>query len=185
MKVRAKCSYCGRFFSIERGALRRAQKAGYSVYCTREHAGLGRRTNRTLVEKKAIKADYDKEYRRRNAKILKKKKAAYFARTYDPVHAAIERKKRMPSHVEYCRQPAYKAKKRLYDIGYNQRQSRKDQRKMYHYTGATNPKDEQQWLSRNRATVRNIRRLLKSGKLYPEALSSLIARYGLEQISLT
>jgi hypothetical protein len=46
---------------------------------------------------------------------LRIKKAAYFQKTYDPVKAAIERKKRMPRHVEYCRSPEYRAKKREYD----------------------------------------------------------------------
>jgi hypothetical protein len=45
-------------------------------------------------------------------------KPAPHKRTYDPVKAAVERKKRMPRHVEYCRQPAYKAWKREYDRRY-------------------------------------------------------------------
>ena len=64
---------------------------------------------------KAEKAVYDREYRRKNRGWLKAKQAAYFQRTYDPVQAAIERKKRMPQHVEYCRQPAYRAWKKEYD----------------------------------------------------------------------
>lgn len=64
---------------------------------------------------KAEKAAYDREYRKKNAARLKEQKAAYFKRTYDPVEAAIKRKKRMPYHVEYCRQPEYKAWKKAYD----------------------------------------------------------------------
>jgi hypothetical protein len=66
------------------------------------------------ISKKA-KAIYDRKYRKRNRASLKAKKAAYFQRTYDPAKAKKERKKRMPQHVEYCRQPKYKAWKREYD----------------------------------------------------------------------
>ena len=61
------------------------------------------------------KAEYDRKYRKKNRARLKAEKAAYFQRTYDPVKAAKERKKKMPAHVEYCRQPWYKAWKKKYD----------------------------------------------------------------------
>lgn len=64
---------------------------------------------------KAQKAVYDKKYRARNKERIATRKAAYFQRTYDPVKAAKERKKRMPYHVQYCRQPWYKKWKREYD----------------------------------------------------------------------
>ena len=64
---------------------------------------------------KKQKAIYDRKYRKKNAKRIKANHAEYFQRTYDPAKAAIERKKRMPAHVEYCRQPKYKAYKREYD----------------------------------------------------------------------
>jgi len=64
---------------------------------------------------KAMKAEYDREYRKKNREALRKKKHDYFKRTYDPVKAAVKRKETMPRHVEYCRQPAYKAKKKEYD----------------------------------------------------------------------
>ena len=64
---------------------------------------------------KAAKAAYDRLYRKKNRALLKAKKAAYFQRTYDPVKAAKKRKKRMPEHVKYCRQPWYRAWKREYD----------------------------------------------------------------------
>ena len=66
-------------------------------------------------EKKRLKAEYDSEYRKKNRAILKAKKAAYFQRTYDPAKAAVERRKTMARHVEYCRQPEYKKKKFAYD----------------------------------------------------------------------
>lgn len=61
------------------------------------------------------KAAYDKRYRKLNRDRIAANKAAYFQRTYDPVKAAKERKKRMPEHVKYCRQPWYRAWKRKYD----------------------------------------------------------------------
>jgi hypothetical protein len=64
---------------------------------------------------KAEKAAYDREYRKKNLALLKVKKADWFKKTYDPVKAAKERKKRMPYHVEYCRQDWYKAWKKEYD----------------------------------------------------------------------
>jgi hypothetical protein len=64
---------------------------------------------------KKQKAVYDRKYREKNRERIKANKAAYFQGTYDPVHAAKERKKKMPQHVEYCRQPKYKAWKREYD----------------------------------------------------------------------
>jgi hypothetical protein len=67
------------------------------------------------MTKKEKKVAYDREYRKKNRALLKAKKAAYFQKTYDPIKAAKERKKKMPQHVQYCRQPWYKAWKREYD----------------------------------------------------------------------
>ena len=69
----------------------------------------------SVKERKRLRAEYDREYRKKNRAILKAKKAAYFQRTYDPTQAAIERKKTMARHVEYCRRPEYKKKKFAYD----------------------------------------------------------------------
>ena len=71
---------------------------------------------------KLEKRIYDMAYRKKNRAMLKAKKAAYFQRTYDPAKAAVERKKRMPLHVAYCRQPRYKAWKRQYDRNYRARE---------------------------------------------------------------
>lgn len=64
---------------------------------------------------KAEKAEYDRLYRAKNKERLRAQRAAYFQRTYDPEKAAIERKKKMPRHLEYCRQPKYKTYKAKYD----------------------------------------------------------------------
>jgi len=66
-------------------------------------------------EKRHRKAIYDKKYRVLNKERIKANHAAYFKRTYDPKKAAKERKKRMPYHVKYCRQPWYRKYKREYD----------------------------------------------------------------------
>jgi hypothetical protein len=67
------------------------------------------------VEARKAKAEYDRKYRARNKEWIAEKKAAYFQRTYDPKSAAVERKRRMPIHVEYCRRPRYVAWKKDYD----------------------------------------------------------------------
>lgn len=61
------------------------------------------------------KAEYDRKYRKLNKERLRAQKAAHFKRTYDPVLAAIERKTKMPRHIEYCRRPEYVAWKKKYD----------------------------------------------------------------------
>ena len=67
------------------------------------------------MKSKETKAAYDREYRKKNRARLKAKKAAYFQRTYDPVKAAKDRKRKMPQHVEYCQQKRYKEWKKEYD----------------------------------------------------------------------
>jgi hypothetical protein len=109
------CGHCGKTAKKCAGEVNRARKAGAPLYCDRTCSGLARRKHQTkaeLVERKRI---YDARYREKNRAALKAKKAAYFQRTYDPAAAAIERQKRMPYHAEYCRQPAYRAKKHQYD----------------------------------------------------------------------
>lgn len=112
------CTYCGNEFEACSSAYNRAVKHGLNVYCSREHSGLGRRKNKSKEQKKADKAEYDRQYRAKNIEMLKKKKHEYFTKTYDPAKAAIERKKRMPKHVEYCRRPEYRAYKKQYDKKY-------------------------------------------------------------------
>jgi hypothetical protein len=68
-----------------------------------------------MSDRKKQKAAYDREYRKHNKERIRAKKAAYHKRTYDPVEAAKERRKRAPQHLEYCRQPNYKEWKRDYD----------------------------------------------------------------------
>jgi len=104
------------------GEVNRALKLGLSLYCDKACAGLGRRKNKSKEQKVAEKREYDMEYRRKNRALLKAKKAAWFQQSYDPEKAAIERKKNMARHVEYCRRPEYKAWKKEYDCQYRAKQ---------------------------------------------------------------
>lgn len=116
--MKYKCAHCGKTNDKWAGHVNRARKAGLNLYCNRRCAGLGRRDGKTKAQKREEKRLYDLEYRAKNLAMLKAKKRAYHKLTYDPVEAAKVRKARMPKHVEYCRQPAYKAWKQGYDRKY-------------------------------------------------------------------
>jgi hypothetical protein len=116
--MKFKCAHCKKVGDKPTGEVNRARNAGLKLHCNRRCAGLGRRKGKTKAQKVADKKTYDAEYRANNLEMLKAKKHEYFKRTYDPVQAAVVRKKRMPLHVEYCRQPAYKGWKREYDRRY-------------------------------------------------------------------
>lgn len=116
--MKAPCKQCGIMFEIQTGHYNRAIKVSGYVFCGRECAGLHRRSGKTIEQKKAEKAAYDKVYTAKNFERDKPKRAAYHKRTYDPVKAAIERKKKMYRHVEYCRRPEYKEYKKEYDKKY-------------------------------------------------------------------
>ena len=109
------CAHCGKRSNKRRCDVLRAREAGLNIYCNRRCSGLGRRCGKTKAQRVKEKAKYDADYRAKNRAMLKAKKAAYFQRTYDPVAAAVERKKNMPRHIEYCRRPEYRAWKTIYD----------------------------------------------------------------------
>lgn len=109
------CNHCGEGAEKTVSAANRATKEGRPVYCDRKCAGLARRDKRTTEEKKADKAAYDKIYAVKNAEKLKKAKREWFKRNYDPVYAKEYRSKNRARHVEYCRQPEQKRKKKIYD----------------------------------------------------------------------
>lgn len=114
------CASCGSLLHKKTGEINRAAKNGRQLYCGRSCAGLARRLKNppSEAERKEAKRLYDAKYREEKKSEIKIKKRDYFKRTYDPVKAAEDRKKRMPKHVEYCSQPAYKAWKREYDKNY-------------------------------------------------------------------
>jgi hypothetical protein len=67
------------------------------------------------TKKQIEKSLYDKAYRKKNRNRLKLEKHLYFQRAYDPIEAAKKRKKMMPKHILYCRQPKYRKWKKGYD----------------------------------------------------------------------
>lgn len=112
------CQQCGISFGLKVGRLNRALKIGAPLYCGKECAGKARRLKNppTDAERRAAKAAYDKQYLLRDVETLKRKKAEYFQRTYDPKKAAIKRKERASFHAEYCRTPEYRKWKHEYDL---------------------------------------------------------------------
>lgn len=116
------CCFCKAKVHLPTGAVNRARSRGANLYCGRSCSGVGRRKNKTRDQKVEEKRLYDMEYRRKNKALLKAKKSAYFQQTYDPAAAAIERKKNMARHAEYCRRPEYKEWKREYDRQYRAKQ---------------------------------------------------------------
>lgn len=111
------CSHCGAGFSCSTRYINRAAKSGAPLFCSKACFGLSRRvTPKDTEQAKAEKAAYDIAYRARNVEKRKAEKAAYYQRTKDPEKERAIRQANMPRHVEYCRQPEYKAKKHEYDI---------------------------------------------------------------------
>jgi hypothetical protein len=115
MRMKIICGYCKSEADLPTGAVNRARKKGAAIYCNRVCAGLGRRKGKTREQRIEDKRLYDAEYRVKNKLILKKKKAEFFQKTYDPDAARIERKKRAHKHLEYIRKPEYKQWKSEYD----------------------------------------------------------------------
>lgn len=116
MDIAFVCAYCSTVGRRRAADVKRAISANAYLYCNLTCAGMARRAApKAEAQRKAQKAEYDKHYRALNRNRLRQQKAAYFQATYDPKKAAIERKRRMPRHVEYCRQPAYREKKAEYD----------------------------------------------------------------------
>ena len=107
------CCHCKKPFKIYRGRVNRAILIAAPLYCGRVCAGIARRKSK--AEKIELKRLYDLKYREKNFDLLKIKKHEAFKKSYNPEKAAIERKKRMPIHVDYCRRPEYRAKKKEYD----------------------------------------------------------------------
>ena len=112
------CAYCRREAQRPAGHINRSLARGDKVYCSRLCSGYGRRKHKSKAQKVEEKRVYDMEYRQRNMERLTQAKREYHKRTYDPAKEAFKRKAKMPRHVEYCRQPAYRAYKAQYDREY-------------------------------------------------------------------
>ncbi len=112
------CAHCGKKSNKPPSAVNRAKRDGLEIYCNRKCSGLGRRKHKTKAQKIEEKRLYDEQYRAKNLAMITEKKREYFQRTYDPVKAAIGRKRRAKQHAEYCRQPEYREWKKGYDKQY-------------------------------------------------------------------
>lgn len=120
MKLRSViCPACNKVAMKPTGAINRARKIGAPIFCDRICAGLARQNHKPAQQKKAEKQAYDAARRTAMADEIKARKAEYYRRTHDPVREAIQRKKRMPSHLAYCRTPEYRTWKREYDRKHN------------------------------------------------------------------
>ncbi len=122
MKVVVTCAHCRKRYQVERGHLNRSRKRKAKTFCSQKCTGaerhrlMGKSEAQQVVEKQA----YDAEYRRKNRRLLKAKKAARFRATYDPEKARKERKARMPYHVKYCRKYYSDPKKKRAKFRYDQ-----------------------------------------------------------------
>jgi hypothetical protein len=121
------CSHCNKEFKVKEnniGQRRKSIRLGLPVYCSQTCTGLARRTNETPEEKKIHKQWYDLFIRASltdEERAIKKMNAAIlFQLDYqaNPDKYKQERQRKMPGHVEYCRQPKYKRYKKEYDLNY-------------------------------------------------------------------
>lgn len=119
--MKFKCPNCKKPINKPIGEINRARKSGRPIYCNRKCAGLGRRKNKTQVQKKEEKRHYDIKYRATSL-TLKARKAAYYQRTRNPEKERERRKARMHLHVKYCQQPFYREWKKKYDRQYRCKQ---------------------------------------------------------------
>lgn len=112
-----KCYNCGCSAQKSTGHYNRSIKTGAKLFCSKKCSDTFRKKDIPIAIKKLNKRLYDMEYRAKNRAMIKKKKAAYFQKSNaeNPERYKAQRQKRMPKHVEYCRQPKYKEKKHTYD----------------------------------------------------------------------
>lgn len=115
--VEIECLSCKEKSLKSAGHFNRAIKLGLNLFCNRKCAGLHKRKNIPRELKKRLKSIYDAEYRTKNKEMLKSKKRDYFQKVYkeNPEKFCLIRQKKMPLHVQYCRNPEYKKKKAQYD----------------------------------------------------------------------
>lgn len=123
-----KCAHCGASFECATSRCNRAAKIGAQLYCGRACAGLARRLKnpKTDEERRAAKAIYDAQRRfgAQRGRLLAQKREHYQAnRSRILAHQTVYRKAHMQRHVEYCRQPEYKAWKSEYDRQYRAKQT--------------------------------------------------------------
>ncbi len=121
------CCYCHKEFTVKEnnvGQRKKSIRLGLPIYCGRECAGLGRRTKETPEEMKVYKQWYDLFIRASmtddERDLSRLQAAVLFHLDYaaKPEKYRQERQRKMPAHVEYCRQPEYKKYKKSYDESY-------------------------------------------------------------------
>lgn len=118
--MEVKCHHCHSLFETKVSYVNRAAKIGAPLYCGRACAGLARRLKNPPTDelRRAAKSAYDAKRRNgpQREEILAKKREHYYA-NHERISAeqAIYRAAHMDRHVEYCRQPEYRAKKSAYD----------------------------------------------------------------------
>lgn len=110
------CAYCSKENDFPTGNVNRAKKMGLDIFCNRVCFGLSRRQYRSAEEKKATKAEYDSEYRKRNH--VKERKRAWNKTPEGRKWQKINRERMKDNHLEYCRTPEYRAWKKEYDEKY-------------------------------------------------------------------
>lgn len=118
--MRVFCDYCQNAVDKTVGHVNRARKVGLKIYCDRKCAGLGRRINRTIKEKRELKRLYDIE-RRKDPVIQMYQKLRALAYNESPAGRAMQKRNRekfKAHHLEYCRTNEYRQWKRLYDESY-------------------------------------------------------------------
>lgn len=122
------CQYCNKPVEKETGHVNRAKKQNHNLYCNRICSGKARRVKRTDKEKKALKAEYDKEYRKKNYEKLKIKKQKYNQTPEGRAAQKRNREKRKDYHNAYWRKRDQRDKelirrnKRLYGKDVYERQ---------------------------------------------------------------
>lgn len=118
--MKATCPHCLNPFEAKTAHVNRAVKIGAPLYCGKVCAGLARRLKNppTDEQRRAAKAAYDAKRRNgpKRDQILAEKREHYYA-NHERISAQLAeyRAAHMDRHVEYCRQPEYRAKKSVYD----------------------------------------------------------------------
>jgi hypothetical protein len=117
---RVVCPQCDGSFDAKSSRVNRAAKICAPLYCGKVCAGLARRLANppTDEQRRASKAAYDAKRRNgpKREEILTGKRAHYQANKGEiSERQAVYRAAHMDRHVEYCRQPEYRAKKAEYD----------------------------------------------------------------------
>jgi len=118
--VKMTCPNCKNPFEAKAAHVNRAAKVGAPLYCGRVCAGLARRNKNppTDEQRREAKAAYDAKRREgaQREKILAQKRDHYYA-NHERISAKLAeyRAAHMDRHVEYCRQPEYRAWKSVYD----------------------------------------------------------------------